>query len=327
MKPSSIPSENSFESRKRIEEMALQQAALVCPAVQKLAIEELPSLTAPYAIKSIDTISKAHTPLPSFAPTAQVNEALISKCEAVQNTPPELQKPIDRLFYEIMKILASDSSSMLKTRELLITANNEWQKTLENEMLASAQKSRNINHTTTVLNRVTHAIAPASAIIAGIISLSVGTVPVSALAAAAIGGLFFIDSLFDDAAKKYIASILAKQNNEEAKVWLQRIQLFSSIVSFCTSFGISAPKSLTIATSISKVALSGIETGADWMKKQANANTVELNSSFEISQSLTDELMKRCQQIMKTLSEIYKHQHDIEEANHKTHQACHQTIQ
>lgn len=321
MNPISHPSENSFETRKRIEEMALQQASLVHPSLQKLATQELSSLTSPYTISSIDSISKAQAPLPHIQ-EKNVNEAILSKMESLRAIPKELQKPIDHLFFEIMKLLESESASKVHTQELLIRANHEWQKSIEKEILASAERSKNLNNTTTTLSRVTQAIAPASALLAGFLTVSAGTISLSALASAAISGLFFIDSLFDDAAKKYIASILARKNQEEAKVWLQRIQIFSSILSFATSYNISQPDSLKIATKVSSAALLAVESGAGLMKTHADSTSITLNSSFEQSESFSDDLIRRSEQIMKTLSEIYRHQHDIEEATHKTCQAC-----
>lgn len=327
MTPATISSETSFETRKRIEEQALQHVSTFCPAVQTYANTAQPPLTQPYSVGSIDTISSAKTNPPSFVPKVQINEALCQKCDLISSTPKELLKPIDVLFYEIMKLLESQGTSALTTRELLIKANTEWQHTLEKELLSNAEKSKKASNAFGFFNRISQSIGPATVCMSSFISFAAGVVSPLAISTAALGALFFIDAIFDDAAKKYIASILARGEKEEAKAWLQRIQLFSSIASFCMSCGTTKLNALDIATKVSKTALEGIKTGTEWSKNQSEARNIELESSFQLYQSLSDVLIKKWEQIIHSILEIYEHQHSIEAATNKTCQTLARAIQ
>lgn len=315
--PCSIPSSTTaFEIRKRNEEYALQHAPLYSlPAVPSFSIS---SNVHDCATSSIQPFSATNAARPIQLVSTRTMEPLLNKMNAIEQTDPTLLKPLDILFLEIMKIMEVEGCSAIKTREKLLAAQKEWQHTLEKEMLASSEKSRHSQNASHFFTKLSQAMGPLSVVIAGVISCATGGIGIVALGTAAIGALFFLDCLFDDAAKKAIASLLARGEREEKENWLQRIQLVSSVISMCLNMGTSIPQALQIAAVVSETALEGIQAGFAASRDSAKARLIELKGSFEISKNSSDQLLQQWEKIMKGIWDRYELFQDIQKARSET---------
>jgi len=307
---------NSFETRKKAEEYAIQHTPpyQVKPLEPSTPSSSISSLST-HSIQPITT-TKTFTPIAQISP--KISEPLLKKMEEIAQTSPSDLRPLDVLFFEIMKIMESETTSAVKTREMLLSAHKEWQHTLEKEMVLSSEKSRQSQSASNFFTRMSQAIGPLSVIIAGVVSCVTGGVGIVALGAAAIGALFFIDCLFDDVAKKAIASLLARGEKEEKEAWLQRIRLVSSIISLCLNMGTGLPQALQIAATVSQTALEGIQAGCGYSRDSAKARLLELNGSFEISKNSSDLLLQKWEQIMNGILERYELFMSIQKARSET---------
>lgn len=315
--PNSISSSTtSFHVRKRSEEFALQQATL-SPLLPPPSIYTSSPIHS-CAASSIQALPSTKSARPLQVVSTETMEPLLKKLETLKQIDQSLLKPLDVLFLEIMKIMEVESGSAIKTREKLLSAQKEWQHSLEEQMLSSSEKSRNAQNVSHFFTKLSHALGPLSVVIAGVISCATGGVGIVALGAAALGALFFIDCLFDDVAKKSLASLLARGEREEQEMWLQRIQLVSSVLSMCLNMGTSIPQALQIATVVSETALEGIQAGCNASRDSAKARLIELKGSFEISKNSSDELLQQWEKIMTGIWERYELFQNVQKARSET---------
>ena len=321
MKPTSICTQSpqfSYEERKRIEELALQQASHICPPMKSIGGEGLSALTSRYTSSPVDTIAKATTTPPHAISSHDAYEPLIAKCEALAGLPKDCCKPIDCVLIDIVKMMEEQNTSSLTTRELLTTAFKEWDRAVEQELLLQTEKMRKKETFSNTLTRFGQALAPVTTIISGIASVAAGSISPLALGAAALSALFFIDALFDDATKKVVSSFLARQNEEEAKAWLERIRLFSSVVSLAANFETCQLKAVQIATLVSQTALQGIQLGLDRSKNVARAQLIEMDTSITISHHTIQKLTQTCKQLVESVLSIYQEMLAIQMAKNNT---------
>jgi hypothetical protein len=302
---SPLSSLTAFEARKKNEEFAIQHTP-PCP-IQPLEFQPIFAQDrASLSTSSIRTKIAAKTTAPIETSASRTQEALLKKIDEISKTPPSELKPLDVLFFEVMKIMEQESSSAIKTREMLLSAQKEWQHLLEKEMITSSEKARTSQNTNNLFTRIAQALGPLSVILAGGLACATGGVSLIALGAVAIGALFFIDALFDDVTKKAVASLLARGEKEEQEAWLQRIRLGSSIISMCLNMGTSIPQALQIASIVSQTALEGIQAGYGYSRDSAKARLTELKGSFEISKNDSDLLMQKWELIMSGILERYE---------------------
>lgn len=327
MKISEIPTqetESSFIARKRIEEKAAQRPQT----------SSLPVMTpwSDYVHDSIDSTSQiaasdSTTRPPSFQTlhTPQ-NDPLLKKLDKVSQTPPSDMKPFDVLYFEIMKTLESASAGAMKSREQLLTLHKDWRISLEQELLNTSEKARTSQDSAHFMTRIGHAMGSVGVFGSGLVACFMGTVTLPTLAAAAISGLFFIDSIFDDTAKKSIAGFLAQGQKEAAKEWLQRIQLFTSAISMFLQFTTTGLKAIQIAALASQAALEGIKTGSEKSRDDSKAHLLEIDDSCTLSKNASDEILQKWEQIMDTVLENYQLMHALHVARAETYQAFVRTI-
>ena len=297
----SVPSITSYEARKKEEEYAIQHGA-VGTVLPQVPIHQSSSLS--LVPLSVSATSKTSPPLGT--PQPHTIEPLFKKLDEISRTPVTELQSIDVLFFEIMKIMEQESSSASKSRERLLIAQKEWQHCLEKQMLHSSEKARQAQNTSSFFTRISQALGPLSVIAAGSFALATGGVGIVALSVAAIGALLFLDCLLDDAAKKSIASLLARGDKESQESWLQRIRLVSSVVSMCLNMGTSIPQAIQIAQLVSQTTLEGLQAGYTHSKDTAKAKLLELKTSFEVSKDSSDQLLQKWEQIVSGVLERYQ---------------------
>lgn len=314
----SIKNDLSLETRRRIEEASAQAAySATAPTTSSYTMP----IASSHAVSSISTPPRAQSSPPIPVLQTQCPEALLKKMEAIKHTDPHKLESIDVLFFEILKILESQSKSAISTREILLTAYKEWQHSLEKELLQSGEKEKSAQSTSNTMTKISQALGPFSVIGTGLFAVATGcTTPLIPLAAAALSALFFIDSLFDDITKKTIASILSQGKSEETKTWFQRIRLFSNVLSMGLQFATSGPAAIQIASSVSQAALEGIKAGSERSRDTAQARLLELDSLFSLSKTNSTDLLEKWRQILAAVFERYKIFQAIQEAKNQTKQ-------
>lgn len=153
------------------------------------------------------------------------------------------------------------------------------------------------------------AISGGCALLSGITPLAIG--------ALAVGALFTLDHILDDAMKKTVASWISQGDKEQESVWVSRIQMFSSLVSLGFSFGISGPQAVNVALKATQTAVSGYRGYLDNKMDSLNAYIIEHDSHIAKSDSKQQKLLSRMEEMMRHVYHLYENMHLIEQERHK----------
>ena len=301
---------SSFDTRKKIEEYAISKTPGAFFSPQQIDTVS----TAPTS--SIQPINSSSIPIGSLTPHSL--NTLVNKLDEIAQKPTEALQPLDMLFLEVIRLMEQEDHSSIRIRETLLTAMKEWRQFLQQEVHESSEKARTMENNSHMFVRISQTVAPLSIIIAGSISCAtggVGTVPVVMIT---IGALLFIDSICDDAAKKAIASLLARNAFEEKEKWLNRIRLVSNCLTICLNVGVGYQQAIQIASVVSQTALEAVRASCDYAKDSSKARLLELNTSHEVAKNSSDLLMKKWEQIMASITERYELFLSIQKAKEET---------
>lgn len=293
----------AYDVRKKSEEFALQHTA---PLTPPLSVTQPDNTT--YTHSSSPTVQSvsASRSTPAIQLPSGHEGPLFNKMMALAQAKPSTLEDLDAIFFKIMKLMESQDSTSLKTKEQLFTALKEWQRILEKELLVASEKMSKTQGASNLLGKIGHSLGPLSVVIAGVLSCATGGITAIPVCLAALGALLFLDSVCDDMAKKSLASLLAQGEKEKTETWLQRIQLVSGVISMGLTMGVGIAQSLKIATVVSQTALESIKAGCDFSKNSLQAKLLELRSSFELSKNHSDEIIQKWELIMNGIFERYE---------------------
>lgn len=219
---------------------------------------------------------------------------------------------IDSLIHEIHLWLIKTNTSHLKLQKSYLLAEQKHGDVHEEQKIKQFGEVQHATHHVKgaqTIEKVTGAanlaIAAATTIISGFTPLAFG--------ALIIGGLFTIDALMDDVAKKQIASWMSQGSTEAKADWLGRIHLFCGIISLGLSFGLTGPQAVQIALKVGHSTIAAIKSGLDHQLNHLHAGVVELEAATRRSDIHQSHFVKALEENTKNIYDHYKALHAAEE--------------
>lgn len=233
---------------------------------------------------------------------------------------------IDDLVHDLLTSLARDSSSYAQTKRQFLEQERAWSDQKEAEKITQLQNQIDSAKTVNAWGKVEQSLASIGLIASGIICLSAAPTGVGAVlgtSAIAFGSMLLIDQILDNAAKKVVASWIAKDSQEEQSAWVNRIELFCGLSSFALSVGTSPSSAVQLAMNISKSVVGGVKDVAEWRLSAHKALNIELDAETRVAQKSVDTIITGIQEICDTIRQFHENLHHIEE---KRQQVAHSML-
>lgn len=186
--------------------------------------------------------------------------------------------------------------------------------TIEDDRMQEMTKQASLNHKRGIWNNVEKVLLTAGLIAAGIAGIAIGAVALGS-AAILVGALLTLDHVLDDAAKKAVASWMAKGDKERQDTYMMRINLFCSGVTMALSLSISPAHALMYGVKVAQTATSAVKSVYEWRQNMHKGVMIGLGALASISQQEVNNMISYLQNSVKTLMRHNEMTHDVEESN------------
>lgn len=300
---------NLFPSYQSVTPAAYSPLGDVKSTTKAEGINSIATDTIALADSTSSTITNAKLPLIDIP-----NENLLSSQQLESESL--LSGSLESIMYAVHKTMLEAHKRHTVISQKLLVNEQQWHKTkvqqknncldeisTQSKQLSGAKTVEKVAGATGI------AISGGCVLLAGITPLAVG--------ALAVGALFTLDHILDDAMKKQVAAWISQGNKEQQSVWVSRIQMFSSLVSLGFSFGISGPQAVNVALKATQTAVSGYRGYLDNKMDGLNAFIIEHDAHIAKSDSKQQKILARMEEMMRHVYHLYENMHLIEQERHK----------
>ncbi len=115
-----------------------------------------------------------------------------------------------------------------------------------------------------------------------------------------------LDQLFDDSAKKTVATWFSSALGEDQDIWAYRLSLFSNIAAYAVGFGLEGGKILPIAMKVTDATLAAIKGGIEYKHTLNRALYLELDYACNAASKNIESLIEDVQRNAETISQFYQ---------------------
>ncbi len=186
--------------------------------------------------------------------------------------------------------------------------------TIEDERMQEINKQASLNHKRGIWSNVEKVLLTAGLIAAGVAGIAIGAVALGS-AAILVGTLLTLDHILDDAAKKAVASWMAKGDQERQDTYVMRINLFCSGVSTALALSISPAHALMYGVKVAQTAASAVKSVYEWRQNVHKGTMIGLGALASISQQEVNTMISNLQNSVKTITHHNEMTHDVEEGD------------
>ncbi len=271
------------------------------PLSLKNEIEKAPR---PLSQDSIETSSDTVT-----------TRSLLPRLDPPTSKIDQAQESIEHIVHLMHMSLIENQEKNIMTNKRYFLIEQMWGKHHESE---KTQQYKTVQEATLHMQgaqKVEKAVSTVGFTIAGIATIITGCTPL-AVGALICGALFTLDSLLDDVMKKQVASWIAPQDREAQKIWLSRIQMFTSVASLGLSFGLTGPRAVSVALKVANSAVIGFKGAIEYKLSHLEAALVECESACKRSESHQSRFITDLEHTTQSIYDLYSNLRAIEEQKH-----------
>ncbi len=224
-----------------------------------------------------------------------------------------IENVLNELYLATQKVFSQN----LRIERDLFNSERAFLKTIENERMEEMQKQIDLNQKRGLWDKVEKSLLSLGLIAAGVVGVAMGFATLGA-SAILVGSLLILDHALDDAAKRAVATWLAKGDNERQETYMMRINLFCSGVSMALAFAISPAHAATYGLKVAQVATSAVKSVYEWRQNVHKSVMVALGGLATISQQDVNNWILGIQNSVRTLLQHNEMTHEVEERNDDT---------
>ena len=217
----------------------------------------------------------------------------------------------DDLLHKLILQLAADTTVHLQVNKERLHLERDWQKNEEGERMKAHDAHFAKMQTSMSWNKVSQSLTSFGLVASGIASLAIGATSLG-VGAIVVGGLLVADQLLDNVAKTTVATWLARKDDEQKEVWLNRIHLFCALTLTALSFGLKATKAVEIAMKVASTAVTATKGIVDWRVNTHKALVIELDAACRMSQKDIEAQIRSMQQIIDAIHQYHENLHHID---------------
>lgn len=184
--------------------------------------------------------------------------------------------PLEFLLQFILYALVEDYGHEIETKSKWLHSERTYQQHKENERAACADTRVKDHQNTALATKARKTTSAISLFISGAIGLTAGSL-FAGTAALITGTLLTLDKLFDDAASKQVAKYLSQGALESEALWMDRMQLFTTIASIGLSFGLAGGTAISLAQKGSELSMNGLESYLTYRENTTKATLLEID--------------------------------------------------
>lgn len=232
------------------------------------------------------------------------------------------QMDVDDMLHEMLLSIIQQSSSYLQVKRNFFDTERTFSDVQEQERTEHMKTQLNTSKNVGTWNTVEKSLVSFGLIAAGIAGIATGNVPLG-VTAVVVGTLLVIDQVLEDKAKVALASWMARGEQEQERMWLDRIQLFCAVTSLGLSLGLAAPAAvsmgsavagqITLAMSTARGVASGVKSVHEWRYTTQKELATALDLACTLAQKSVNRVVFDIQEICNTLYQLYENMHQVEE--------------
>lgn len=208
--------------------------------------------------------------------------------------------PLEFLLQFILYALVEDYGHEIETKSKWLESERTYQQHKENERAICADTRVKDQQNAALATKARKTTSAISLFISGAIGLTTGGLFVGT-AALITGALLTIDKFFDDAASKQVAKYLSQGTLESEALWMDRMQLFTTIASIGLSFGLAGGTAISLAQKGSQLGMNGLESYLTHRENRTKATLMEIDLECDD----TDDTIQRLKGSIEHLSKMW----------------------
>lgn len=309
-----------------------RQAELLAAIGQPASVYFAPQVSAPIH----DTMSKAgavgsvssrtsrpvlDTPKPLELDTfVKGREGMKSLLRPSEDMP---EMDVDDMLHEMLLSIIQQSSSYLQVKKNFFDTERSFSDTKEKERTDHIKSQVETGKSIGRWDNVEKSLVSFGLIAAGIAGIATGNVPLG-VTAIVVGTLLAVDQLMEDRAKIQVASWIARGDQEQERVWLDRIQMFCAATSLGLSLGLggygavklgmgAAQGFIQLGMATAKGITTGVKSVNEWRFNVQRSVSTELDLACTVAQKSVNRVVFDIQEICNTLYQLYENMHQVEE--------------
>jgi hypothetical protein len=225
------------------------------------------------------------------------------------NDQNQVAGDVDDLVHQLLLNVINSSSGYLQAKRSFFESERLWNDKMEQKRIDEVEKELTKSKDVSLWQKVEKSLLSFGLIAAGIGGICSGMLPLG-IAALSMGTLLALDQLLDDKMKKTVASWIARGDHEGQKTWLDRIQVFCTVVGAGLSFGLTSAAGLPALIQMAIIATNAlVSTTKGVLGYRLNvqrAILIELDAACRTAQTSVDRLIQEIHESCNTLYQLHE---------------------
>jgi len=285
-----------------------------------------------------DTISKADA-VDSLSPSTRTSrpildppkplelETFVKGREGMKNllrtTEEKPTMDVDDMLHEMLLSIIQQSSNFLQVVKNFFDSERTFSDMKEKERSAHITSQVETGKTIGKWDTVEKSLVSFGLIAAGIAGIATGNIPLG-VTAIVVGTLLAADQILEDRAKIAVSSWIARGDQEQERIWLERIQILCAATSLGLSLGLGGYGAVKLGMGVTqsfiqlgmvtaKGVASSVKSVNEWRYNVQRSVSTELDLACTVAQKSVNRVVFDIQEICNTLYQLYENMHQVEE--------------